>query len=152
MNSNNRTLRETEAFFHEKIPITRAMGVRVEAYDGREFVITAPLDANRNHLGTAFGGSLAAVATLAAYGFLWLELGDRTVHLVVRDSALSYRRPVRGEIRAICHRPNDAELAAFKVAVAQKGKGRVHVSVTIEEDDEVAVMFEGTFVAMRSPS
>jgi thioesterase domain-containing protein len=142
-------LRETEAFFHAQIPITRAMGVQVAAYDGSEFVVTAPLGANHNHLGTAFGGSLAAVATLAAYGFLWLELGDRTVHLVIRDSALSYRRPVRREICAICRRPSDAEINAFKAAVAQKGKGRISLRVMIEEDNEVAVEFEGTFVAMK---
>jgi thioesterase domain-containing protein len=142
-------LRETEAFFHEQIPITAAMGVRVEAYDGYHFVLTALLESNHNHLGTAFGGSLAAVATLAGYGFLWLELGDRTAHLVIRDSALSYRHPVRREIRAICRRPEEADLTAFKAAFAQKGKGRIRLRVSIEEDNLVAVEFEGTFVAMK---
>ena len=71
-------LRETEAFFYEQIPLTRAMGVRVESYDGQQLVLTAPLALNHNHLGTAFGGSLSALATLAGYGLLWLDLGDRT--------------------------------------------------------------------------
>ena len=95
--SNAQQLRETEEFFHQQIPITRAMGVRVAAYDGQQFTLVAPIALNFNHLGTAFGGSLSAVATLAGYGLLWLELRDRTCHLVIRQSSLSFRRPVRKE-------------------------------------------------------
>lgn len=88
-------LRETEDFLHTQIPITRAMGVRVESWDAGRLVLTAPLEINHNHLGTAFGGSLAALATLAGYACLWLELGDRAAHVVIAESALAYRRPVR---------------------------------------------------------
>src|SRR6266446_4830743 len=116
--SNEQQLRETEAFFHEQIPITRAMGVHVEAYDGSRLTLTAPLALNHNHLGTAFGGSLSAVATLAGYGLLWLELNDRTAHVVIREGTISYRRPVRGEIRAVCRRPEEAAVAAFKAEFA----------------------------------
>src|SRR4051812_45832188 len=112
--SNEQQLRDTEVFFYEQIPITRAMGIRVEAYDGNQFVLTAPLALNHNHLGTAFGGSLGAVATLAGYGLLWLELGNRDAHIVIRESAISYRRPVRREIRMVCRRPEEAAVAAFK--------------------------------------
>src|SRR5438067_7842870 len=129
--SNEQQLRETEAFFHEQIPITRAMGVHVESYDGSRLTLTAPREINHNHLGTAFGGSLSAVATLAGYGLLWLELHDRNAHLVVRESTISYRRPVRKEIRAVCRRPEDATVAAFKTEFAQKGKGRIRLEGTI---------------------
>ena len=82
------------------------MGVRVGAGGLGTLVLTAPLEPNHNHLGTAFGGSLSAVATLAAYALLWVELGDRTGHIVVHRSEIVYHRAVRGEIRAICRRPN----------------------------------------------
>lgn len=81
---------EVEAFLHTKIPITQAMGVRVEVFDENHLVLTAPLDLNHNHLGTAFGGSLAAVATLAGYAFLWLALEDRDAHVVIAESSLVY--------------------------------------------------------------
>ena len=147
--NNEQQLRDTENFFHEQIPITRAMGVRVEAYDGHQLVLTAPLAANHNHLGTAFGGSLSAVAALAGYGLLWLELDDRTAHVVIRESTISYRRPVRREIRAVCRRPAEATVAAFKAEFARKGKGRIRLDVTVEEDGLAAVEFRGTFVALR---
>lgn len=148
MNAPDR-LRETEQFLHEQIPLTRAMQVRVESYDAGRLTLTAPLAANHNHLGTAFGGSLAALAMLAGYGLLWLELGDRDAHLVVSESTLKFRHPVRGLIRAICRPPEARALAHFKGDFAAKGKARLSLEVVIEGEDEVAVEFRGTYVARR---
>lgn len=145
----NPDLAETERFFHEQIPLTKAMGVRVEAHDGRQLVLTAPLEANHNHLGTAFGGSLAALATLAGYGLLWLELGNRDAHIVIRRSELDYRHPVTGPLRAICRKPPEAELAAFRATFAKAGKARIRLEVTVEEAGRVGMAFVGTFVAIR---
>lgn len=142
-------LQETEAFLHAQIPITRAMGVRVEAADAEKLVLKAPLTLNHNHLGTAFGGSLAAVATLAGYAFLWLELQDRGAHVVIAESHLSYRRPVKSDIRAVCRRPEAEVLAAFMTAYALKGKARIALKVTVESEGEVAVEFNGSFVARK---
>lgn len=141
-------LKATEAYFHREIPITAAMGIRVESYDASRLVLAAPLDFNHNHLGTAFGGSIAAVATLAGYGFLWLELADSKIHLVVRDSHITYRRPVRREIRAICHRPPAEEMEHFRALLQRQQRSRVRLRVTVEEDGEVAAELEGTFVAL----
>ncbi len=146
---NAQQLRETEEFFHQQIPITRAMGVRVAAYDGRQFTLVAPIALNHNHLGTAFGGSLGAVATLAGYGLLWLELRDRACHLVIRQSSLSFRRPVHKDVVAICRRPDQEALRAFKAEFVQRGKARIGLDVTIQEDGLVAVEFQGLFVALK---
>ena len=143
------TIAATERFLHEQIPLSAAMGVRVEAFDREKLILSAPLEPNHNHLGTAFGGSLAVLATLAGYGLLWLELGDRDCHIVIRRSSISYERPVHGRLRAICRQPDEAELAGFKEAFLKKGKARIQLHVTIEENDEVCVLFEGTFVAIR---
>jgi thioesterase domain-containing protein len=144
-----RLLRETEEFFYRKIPITRSMGVRVTQYDGSQLRLEAPMALNHNHLGTAFGGSLSALATLAGYGLIWLEMGDKTAHVVIRKSELSFRRPVRGEIVAICPRPSEGELCVFKSTFAQHHKARISLDVTIEEEGLVAVEFRGIFVALR---
>ena len=140
---------QIQEVLHSKIPITRAMGVRVEDYDGERLILRAPLDANVNHLGTAFGGSLHALAVLSGYGLLWLELKDTECHIVIRKSAISYERPVRGDIRAICVRPHSEVLEEFKKTFHQKGKARIALSATIEDQDITYVRFEGLFVAMR---
>jgi thioesterase domain-containing protein len=140
-------LRAAEKFLHEQIPITRAMGVRVVANDENGFLIEAPVALNSNHLRTAFGGSINAVATLAAYGFLWLELNDISVHVVVAESSIRFIRPVRETIRAICLRPAVEELAAFRDQFAAKRKARIALHVKVIEAGETAAEFQGVFVA-----
>jgi thioesterase domain-containing protein len=138
-----------QELFYSKIPITRALGLRVEHYDGERLVLSAPLAENVNHLGTAFGGSLNALAVLSGYGLLWLELQDGECHIVIRKSSISYEHPVRGELRATCVRPHEEALAEFKRTFHQKGKARIALSATIESEGKTAVRFEGIFVAMR---
>lgn len=140
---------DTERYLHDKIPITRAMGVRVARFDDRMLTLTAPLEENHNHLGTAFGGSLSAIATLAGYALLWLELGDRESHIVIKSSSMRYLHPVRGEIRADCPRIPSDELSAFREKFAGSGKAGIGLRVTISENDRLCVDFQGVFVAIR---
>lgn len=146
---NTDLLRDTERFLHEQIPLTQAMGVQIESFDGNQLVITAPLEPNHNHLGTAFGGSLSALATLTGYAMLWLQLGDRDAHIVIRESRIRYKRPVRGALRAICQRPDDATLAEFRTTFASTGKAHIQLSVRVEHAGQTCVEFEGGFVALR---
>jgi len=140
-------LRQAEEYFHQQIPITRAMGVRVVANDGNGFAIEAPVAQNSNHLQTAFGGSINAVATIAAYGFLWLELNDPAVHVVVAESSIRFLRPVRRMIRALCQRPEADEWKVFRTKFGSAGKARITLRVRVVEEEETAAEFEGIFVA-----
>ena len=143
-------LQAIDQFLHRKIPMTAAMGVRVESYSAEGIVITAPLEPNHNHLGTAFGGSLSAIATLAGYSLIWLELGNPEAHVVIRDSSIRFRLPVRRDIRAICRPPAPEELARFQAEFESSGKARIELEVVIEEEGRMALEFRGTYVALRS--
>ena len=145
--SEETALRQAQAFFHEQIPITRAMGLRVVASDENGFVVEAPVALNSNHLRTAFGGSINAVATLAAYGLLWLELNEAAAHVVVAESSIRFLRPVRETIRALCLRPAADELEAFHAQFAAKRKARIALRVNVIEAGETAAEFQGLFVA-----
>jgi len=140
-------LRAAEKFLHEQIPITRAMGLRAVASDQSGFTVEAPVALNSNHLRTAFGGSINAVATLAAYGFLWMELNDAAAHVVVAESSIRFLRPVRETIRATCLRPDASCLAAFREQFEGKRQARISLRVHVTEAGEIAAEFEGRFVA-----
>ena len=123
------------------------MGVRVRKI--RPMTLEAPLKPNVNHLQTAFGGSINAVATLAAYAFLWLELRHQSsVHVVIAESSIRFRRPVRGAIRAVCRPPPSVALATLKTTLADTGRARVRLQVEIKDDLVSAAEFEGEFVAI----
>jgi thioesterase domain-containing protein len=145
--SKEAALRQAEKFLHEQIPITRAMGLRVVANDAAGFTVEAPVALNSNHLKTAFGGSINAVATLAAYGFLWMELNDAAAHVVVAESSIKFLRPVRETIRATCPRPDPNTLAAFRARFGEKGKAQIALRVDVIEGGKTSAVFEGHFVA-----
>jgi len=141
---------DLERFLHEQIPLTVAMGVQVAECDDMHLVLTAPLAPNRNHLQTAFGGSLHALATLSGYSLLWWLLREPRAHIVIRESTIHYEKPVRGELRAVCVAPPTAEVERFRENFARKGKARLTLESTIEENSAVAVRFRGVFVVVRS--
>jgi thioesterase domain-containing protein len=149
MEMNENALREAEAFFHQRIPLTRAMGVRVLPDAVHGFAVEAPVAQNYNHLHTAFGGSVNSVATLAGYGLLWLELREEMAHVVIGSSSIRFLRAVRETIRAICVRPEASELEALKKNLREKGKARISLSVQVEENGLRCAQFDATFVAFR---
>jgi thioesterase domain-containing protein len=105
---------------------------------------------NYNHLQTAFGGSINAVATLAGYAFLWLELREASAHVVVAASSIRFLHPVRENIRATCLETDARKLEDFREQFRDSGKARITLQVRVEENGSVAAQFEGTFVALRN--
>ncbi len=149
-NPDSMSPRDLAAFLHEKIPLTRAMGVRV-AETGARLVLDAPLEANVNHLGTAFGGSLHALPTLACYAALWMLLREAGLdgHVVVKRSSAYYRQPVTGMLRAVCERPLEATCTEFVTDLRRHRKARMDLTAIVAgEKGQPAVEFTGSFVAV----
>ena len=143
-----------DQFLRTMIPLSGAMGVRVEPEEGEALVLTAPLAPNRNALNTAFGGSLAALATLAGYGVMWELMqqdgaGLSGYRIVIKEGKTTYRRPVAGELRAICARPSGLVVTAFREALARYGQARLTLHPRIVEDGQVAVDCRSTYVVVR---
>jgi thioesterase domain-containing protein len=142
--------RDLGVFLHEKIPLSGAMGVRV-IEGGARFVLEAPLEPNVNHLGTAFGGSLHALPTLACYAVVWTLLVEAGLdgHVVVKHSSARYRQPVSGPLRAVCVRPAAGLVATFIADLRRHRKARMELHATVEgANGRPAVEFSATFVAL----
>ncbi len=143
--------RDLETFLHEKIPLSRAMGVHVAESGDKRLILDAPLAENINHLGTAFGGSLHALPTLACYATLWTLMRAAGVdgHVVVKQSGAKYRQPVKGSLRAICSRPPEPLVAKFMDDLRRHKKARMELAAIVEgANGSPAVEFRGTFVAL----
>jgi thioesterase domain-containing protein len=146
-----------ELFLHEMIPLAKAMGVGVEVSDDRALTLTAPKEQNKNSLNTAFGGSLVSIATLAGYGVVWELMRTEkkspeektSWHIVVKESRAAYRKPVIGDLRAICERPAQAAISEFKEALARYGKAKLKLRARVIEDGQTAVDVHAAFVVSR---
>lgn len=147
-----------ELFYHEMIPLAKAMGVTVEVSDEQKLVLTAPLLPNKNSINTAFGGSLVSLATLAGYGVVWelmREQGEANKpewRIVVKESRAAYRRPVLGDLRAICERPAKAAIDEFKSALERYGQAKLKLRARIVEDGNTAVDVHAAFVVVSARS
>lgn len=146
------TAMELENFLKEQIPITLAIGVHVVSADDARVEITCPLSVNHNHLGTAFGGSLAAVAILAGYAWIFRALITRghDVHVVLKSTSIDYLKPVEEDLRAVCEAPPAPEFEKFVSTFERKGLARLTLRSVIETASGVACSLTGEFVAKRS--
>jgi thioesterase domain-containing protein len=140
-----------QAYLERSIPLVKVMGVEVVSLDENALVMRAPLEPNRNHIGTAFGGSLHGLATLASWGLLWLLLEHRPdIDLVVRDSRMQYTGPGEADLEAACPVPNTGLLTQFLRNVDRRGKAAIELSAQVRSNGRVCADFEGRFVAIRS--
>ncbi len=141
-------LRALERTLHEEIPLSCAMGVTVLRCDGQGLALAAPLSPNINHKLTAFGGSLANLATLAGWGLLQLLLRERApVTVVIQECRVAYRRPVTGDFTAVCAPPAPEVWARFLARLERRGVARIELAAHIPAGEPVAVRFEGRFAA-----
>ena len=134
-----------------EIPLARAMQLAVEAWDGETLAIGAPLAPNINDKGCAFGGSLAAIMTLAGWGLarLAVEAAGLEADIYVQDSTIRYQAPVWTDFRAEARLDAGDSLAAFLDALRARGKARLGVQVVVAgADGAAATTLAARFVAL----
>ena len=112
--------------------------------------IRAPLEPNRNHRSTAFGGSVGALAVLSGWTLVHLRLAGEGLRArtVIHESTIRYDAPIQGAFDAVCEAPPAASWTRFIRALARRGKGRVRVRVAVTSGGRVAATFEGAYVAL----
>ena len=139
-----------QQYMLDTIPLVHPMHVRVAACDATGLRLTAPLAPNINHERTAFGGSLASLATLACWGYLWLLLEDHPgMHMVVNEAQIRYLRPVSGELSARCPAPPEEDLKKFLDTLGRRGRARLPLRAEFREADGLCAEYTGSFVAYR---
>jgi thioesterase domain-containing protein len=138
-----------ESLWAAGIPLAAAMQVEIRCLDAERLVLAAPLAPNRNHMGTAFGGSLQGLATLAGWGVALVAAGEQAAsHVVIRDARIRFIEPVSGELVAEAAMPSAGAVATFRGALARRKCARLTVPVLIGgPGDSIAARFVGEFVA-----
>lgn len=145
-------LDDIERYLHEQIPLSAAIHVAVRSADTAGVRLAAPLAPNINHRSTVFGGSAAAVAILAAWTYLHVRLEEFpfTTRVVIQHNSLDYLRPLHGDFEAWCPAPSDALWQRFAQTLERRGRARIVLHAELSSSDEVAGMFQGTYVAQRA--
>lgn len=139
-----------ERYLHEQIPLSLAMGVRVSIATPEQVQLSAPLAPNVNHSETLFGGSAAALATLAAWALLHLriERAGLRARLVIQRSRMEYERPIPGDFDAVCRFADEPAWERFRTTLARRGRARLTLAAHLLFQAQPMATFEGDFVGL----
>lgn len=138
-------LRALEARWHDEIPITGTMGVRVHAFDGHALEIVAALAPNLNIHGTAFAGSLFSVAALCGWGqvYLQLEAAGLAGSIVFVEGRIRCLAPARADMLA---RSTWTHSAAEQLdRLRTQDRTRVHLDTQVTCNGTVVAEFSGEY-------
>lgn len=141
-----------EHYLHEHIPISGPIGVRVLEAGPDGVRLAAPLGPNLNHRQTAFGGSLSAVAILAAWSWLHLKLrGEGFVgRIVIQGNSMEYLAPAEGDFEADCRAPGAERWELFARTLAQRGRARLELDAEVHCGGRLVASFRAQYVALRA--
>ncbi|WCE06102.1 YiiD C-terminal domain-containing protein [Pseudoxanthomonas sp. JBR18] len=133
------------------MPPVAAMAVSLDRFDGTCLHASAPLSANVNDKGSAFGGSLTALMTLAGWALMTLRLRQAGLdaEVYVADSSVRYRAPLLHDLHAQAWLAPEADWDEVVSVFARRGKARASLQARIcLPEGGVAAELSGRYVAL----
>ena len=133
------------------MPPVAAMQVEVEGMRGDALRRTAPLSANVNDKGNAFGGSLTSLMTVAGWGLvtLKLRLAGLKAEVYVADSQIRYLAPLYGDLVAEAVFAEGQAWDLFVDTLVQRGRARIQVDARVLlPEGGLATTLSGRYVAI----
>lgn len=137
----------------QAMPPVAALGLSIGGFDAGALRLVAPLAANVNDKGCAFGGSLASLMTLAGWGVVTLHVEEAGLHadVFVADSQVRYRAPVYEALDVTAARDADEaqDWAGFLETLRTRGRARMAIRAQARlADGTVASDSTARFVAI----
>ncbi len=145
------TTKDLEKLLTEQIPVTKSLGVTLELVSETEVRLAAPLEINRNHMGTAFGGSLSTLMILSGYSWLYhfMFTKGHTGHVILRETQAKFIHPVDENMLIFCRKPSEKNLSTFLATFEKKGLARITLESEIRTSKGKVCSMTGIFVAQK---
>jgi thioesterase domain-containing protein len=144
-------LRQLDAHYPAMPPVA-AMRLSIAGYDGQRLRLRAPLAANVNDKGCAFGGSLGSLMTLAAWGLVTLRVQEAGMQadVFVADSRIRYLAPLFADLEAEAELDTAASWDDFIATLRERGRARTELVARVPlPDGGIAAEFAARYVAFR---
>ena len=136
------------------MPPVAALQPRVLAWEDGALRLLAPLAANINDKGNAFGGSLCSLMTIAGWGLAFLQLAEAGLEadIYVADTRIRYLKPVYEDLLVEARLDTAGEgAAALDLPGTLRAQGRVSfriIACTLLTDGGTAAALGGRYVAI----
>lgn len=132
------------------MPPVAAIALRLVGYEHGRLRLHAPLSANINDKGSAFGGSLTSLMTLAGWSLVSLHVAEARLQaeVFVAQSEVRYRAPLYADLEAAAWLAEGESVDAFLQNLRSGGKARLHVlSEVVLPDGGIACAGRSRFSA-----
>jgi thioesterase domain-containing protein len=133
------------------MPPVAAMGLRMGEADDHTLHLHAPLAANVNDKGCAFGGSLTSLMTLAGWGLIALRLAEAGLEakVYVADTEVRYRAPIYSDLTAVAEIAEGESWSDFLDTLRGRGRAEMTVAATVPlAEGGVAAKSRSRYVAI----
>lgn len=142
--------KELTKYILSNIPVLTSVNLTVTELTENSISLTAPLYENRNHYGSAFGGSIATVGIVAGWAILTYKIKEEKVPttLVIKNSHTEYMRPVKDEFYAEV-KIDDENWKTLKNKFAEKGKAGLEVTSRIISNGEICAEQKSIYVCIQ---
>ncbi|GAA0789147.1 YiiD C-terminal domain-containing protein [Marinobacterium sediminicola] len=134
-----------------QIPLLEHLGIDRLDWNGTALEVPTPLAPNVNDKGTGFGGSQAAISTVAGWCLTTLCLKERGLEcdVVIADSHLQYLKPVTADFVTRVSLADTADADALAARVSERGRAKLELVVEVVCNDQVCMRLQGVYVAIR---
>ena len=136
---------------YQSMPPVAALQLRIAGFDGECLRLQAPLAAHVNDKGCAFGGSLASLMTLAAWGLVTLRLQQAglAADVFVADSQQRYRAPLFADLQVEARLADAASWPDFLAELRERGRASVRLAACVRlPNDGISADCAARYVAI----
>lgn len=136
-----------------EIPILAAMKIKIEKVEKNFSLISAPLQENHNHKGTAFGGSLYAACTAACYCLIYSrqlqsQIEDRD--LVITTGNMRYLKPVKKDFHVKAELDEEKWKSLLESLKNKRPEKLAMKAFILNEKQDIACEFNAEFALLPS--
>lgn len=134
----------------QEIPVSGSLALMPLEFLDNQLTFSVPLEQNRNHMHTGFGGSLYTSALLVGWSWLHLQLKalgfEENIHIVIQSANIQYPKPMTEDALAICAGVPEKSWEKFSKMLQKFGKGRLTIDTKIVVNGDTKAEFVGDFV------
>ncbi len=136
----------------QSVDILKKMGMKIVDLEKNKARIMMPLEPNRNHIGSAYGGSLFSLAEFSG-GVIYAACFDHMKYFpIVKECSIRYRRPATTDMFLdVALSPEEAQ----RISAEADEKGKADFSLDLKLTDEsgqVCAEARGTWQLRKIPA
>ena len=143
---------ELEKYLFDRVPIAQSLGVKLTEVDLNHVSTLTPIEPNKNHLNTVFGGSSSMVCILTAWSLFQNRVLSNNLdgQIMIRRQTVNYFKPITSDFVCNACFNDDLDWNVFLNTFNKMNKARLGITARIYQGEQLAVEFVGEFVLLKT--